>query len=42
MHDAFLSQRAEERVTLTSNPKDGDGPGGPLPVDENGGARVAR
>ena len=22
--------------------KDGDGPGGPLPVDENGGARVAR
>ena len=23
-------------------PKDGDGPGGPLPVDENGGARVAR
>jgi putative transposase len=24
------------------HPKDGDGPGGPLPVDENGGARVAR
>ena len=24
------------------HPKDWDGPGGPLPVDENGGARVAR